>query len=492
MRRAPAALLGALAALLPLHPPPARAEEVPEEVKRKLVDPDPDVRAQGLKALKGRVDEEAAKAVVALLDDRDPYCRDYACWTLFAHAEDPAAVKVLADKGPRSSTAAGRLAAADALAALSGKPVVAALLRLTQDRDPRTRETAYDALGRLGSLADPATVARLDTALLDAAPGPRAAALEARVALKDPAAPALLEKAATDPDPLIRTAAVALLARADPARAAALFDRFVGDADWGVRISAARAVPLLPDPPPIEALAALLEDPRMRVSDVAHDALRQVSGLDLPPLKKDWLDWWTRTREHWHGRNRGTMRDADRPTAAHWHGLPFRSDSLLFLVDLSGSMEQPGGAVDARPRIAVAKEELARTLNALPDRASADLMAFMLDPSRALGKLQPLGGGTRDRIIRWFGRQEGGRRGDMGGAIVAGLADPEADTLLLLGDGEPSAGDCLFRERILERIRQGLRLRPKAIHCIAFGAKPQDRRFLEEIAARGGGLCIER
>ena len=115
-----------------------------------------------------------------------------------------------------------------------------------------------------------------------------------------------------------------------------------------------------------------------------------------------------------------------------------------------------------------------------------------MEPIRALGRIQPLGGGTRDRISKWFDKREHGSRGDLGGALAAALADPEADTVVLLGDGAPSAGDCFFRERILERLRQGLRLRPKAIHCVAFGARATDRQFLEEIAARGGGRCVEK
>ncbi len=479
------ALLAALAAA-------ARAAEVPEDVRRRLADPDPDVRTTGLQALKGRVDEDAAKVVVPFLDDRDPYCRDYACWMLLARAADPAAVKWIVEKAPRVSSAAGRLAAADALAALGGKAVLPGLLRMAQDRDPRVRETALDALGMAGSLADPMVAARLAAALSDPSPGPRAAALEARAALKDPDLQVHVQKAILDPDPSVRSAAVAILSRTDPAGVLTGFEQFARDADWGVRLAAVLAVPSLPDPPPVEILAGLLDDPRMRVADAAHDALRDLSGLDLPPLRGDWLDWWGRTRTAWKGRNRRSMGEGDRPTAATYHGLGFRSNALLFLVDLSGSMEQPLGAVDARPRIAVAREELARTLHALPDVASADLLAFMLAPARALGKVQPLGGGTREKIIRWFEKQDRGRRGDLGGALAAALSDPEADTLILLGDGGASAGDCVFRERILERVRQGLRLRPKVIHCVAFGSRPSERQFLEEIAGLGGGRCVER
>ena len=66
------------------------------------------------------------------------------------------------------------------------------------------------------------------------------------------------------------------------------------------------------------------------------------------------------------------------------------------------------------------------------------------------------------------------------------------DTVLFLGDGAASAGDCLFRERIRERVRQALRLRPVVLHAVAFGSRPADRAFLEDLAALSGGRWVER
>jgi HEAT repeat protein len=466
---------------------------VPEAVRRRLADSDPKVRAEGLRALKGRVDEAAARAIVPLLDDRDPYCRDYACWTLLARAEDPAAVAVLVDRGPRASTNAGRLAAADALAEAGGAAAVPALARLVTDRDARVRETALDGLARTGAGEDPQVPARVRAALADPEPGVRAAALSVLAAWKAPDAADAARRALADADPGVRTAAACLLHSLDAAGFASAFPDLVKDTDWGVRLVAAARAPTLGPVPPVETLAAMLGDPRLRVADAAHDALRAISGLDLPPETGDWLGWWERTKSNWKGTARGAAgRDSGRPSVAAYHGLPFRSDALLFVIDLSGSMDQPLGAVDRRPRVEVAAEELARTLNALPDRARADVLAFMLDAPRAAGRLQALEGGTRDRLARWFAKQARGRKGDLGRALVAAVLDGDADTVLFLGDGAASAGDCLFRERIRERLRQALRLRPVALHAVAFGSKVMDRQFLEEITALAGGRCIER
>jgi HEAT repeat protein len=486
-----------LAAAAALAPAPRAAalpagEELPADLKAQLADPDPRTRSLGLKALRGRMDEAAAKAVVPFLDDRDPYCRDFACWNLLARTKDEAALKFIAQRAPRVSSSAGRLAAADALAEIRGPVAAGALAFLVGDRDARVRETAVDGLARCGPVDDLQAGPRVRAALADGSPGVRAAALAALARWRAPDAAEAAERALADADGGVRAHAAEVLAELAPARFGERFPALAADADWAVRVAAARRVRALDAAPPVEVLAALLEDPRMRVGDVAHDALRALSGLDLPPVRKDWTDWWGAAKAKWRGGSKGTPREATRPSAAEYHGLPFRSDAVLFVADLSGSMDQPLGAVDRRPRIVVAGEELARTLNALPDGARADVMAFMLEPLRAVGRIGELKGGTRDRLRKWFERQPRGRKGDLGAALAAAVLDGEADTVLFLGDGAASAGDCLFQERIRERVRQALRLRPVAIHAVAYGSRPPDRQFLEELAGMTGGRCIER
>jgi hypothetical protein len=471
-------------------PAPAAAGDLPAEVRRLLESEDPRARGDGLKALRGRMDLVAARVAVAFLDDADPYCRDYAATVLLPRAKDAEAIDWIRDRAPRASTGPGRLAAADGLAAMEGGAGGPGLARLLSDRDPRVRTTALDGLARARPPEDPVAAARARGCAGDPDPGVRAAALDLRAAWGDPDAEEAAALALADASPLVRTAAAALAARRFPGLLGRSFAALAADADWGVRAAAARGAAVLAKAPPVPDLAGLLEDPRIRIRDLAHDSLRALSGLDLPPERADWLDWWSRTG----GRGGGgaPARDPARASRTTWHGLPFRSDALLFVVDLSGSMEQPAGAVDARPRIEVATQELRRTLESLPDHARADVLAFLREPARALGRLQPLGGGVRARLGKWFERRPRGDRGDPGAALVAAILDGEADTILFLGDGAASAGDCLFHERIRERVRQALRLRPAVLHAVAFGSRPRDRAFLEDLATLSGGRFLER
>ena len=90
---------------------------LPDDLRRRLESPDPKVRSEGLKALRGNLDEAGVRAAVPFLDDADPYCRDYAAVVLLPKATDSAATAWILERAPRASTPAGRLAAADVLSA---------------------------------------------------------------------------------------------------------------------------------------------------------------------------------------------------------------------------------------------------------------------------------------------------------------------------------------------------------------------------------------
>jgi HEAT repeat protein len=469
------------------------AEEVPAEVKQQLAHADPQTRSRGLKALARRMDTEAVVAVVPMLDDTDSYCRDYACVVLLGAVKDPVALETLASMAHRVASDKGRLAAADAMAATGRAEVIPGLLRLKADRSPRVRETCLDALARIAPPDHGIADATLRSGLGDAAPGVRAAALEGLLARKAADAADLLEaRLDGDADGGVRAVAALHLARIAGDRFLLRAPALSVDADWAVRVAFARGAAVAAGTPPMETLASMLEDKRVRVRDEAHDALRALSGLELPPDRAEWLDWWTRNGPQWKGRPVRKPAPGDRPSVATYHGLPFRSDSLLFVVDLSGSMAEPMSGGDKRPRIEGAKEELARTLYALRDDSRTDVLAFMVETERALGKLTPLNGAVRRRIETWFGKRPIGQKGDLGAALLEALADREVDTVLLLGDGASSTGEFLFRERIETRVRQALRLRPITIHAVIFGGRPTDRRFVGDLVESTGGRTVER
>ncbi|MHC4923463.1 MAG: hypothetical protein ACYTG4_05225 [Planctomycetota bacterium] len=477
----------ALLALLSVAPP-ARADGVPPEVREQLEHSDPKVRSKGLKALRGKEDRESVAAAVAMLDDRDAYCRDYACWIILRNLKSDEAVKTLHDRAARLATPEGRLAYADVILA-GGQAVPAKHMEvLLRDRDPVVRATTLEVLMERRSLDAGGLSERVAKLQRDSDPGVRLAAMCALVAGKGDAADKtrVIEAALKDKDDRVRSGAT-------PNMPDELFDELAEslakDDDWGVRFRVAGRAPW--NKPRVELLASMLDDDRVRVADAAHDALRLISALDLPPVKEDWLEWWEKSKDAWKPPNK-QLRDAERPSVATYHGLPFRSDAVLFVIDLSGSMRHPLKKGDDRPRLEVAREELATTLDKLHDGTLVDVMTFMLTPSRALGSLKPLNASLRKKLMKWFDRQEHGRRGDLHGALESALSDPVADTVLLLGDGATSSGEVLFRERIQRRVRQLLRLRPMALHTVAFGGRDVDRKFMKDLAGMSGGRSTAR
>ena len=63
--------------------------------------------------------------------------------------------------------------------------------------------------------------------------------------------------------------------------------------------------------------------------------------------------------------------------------------------------------------------------------------------------------------------------------------DPNVDTVYLLSDGEPSAGEVINAEDIADEILRWNRLRQIVIHTIGFGI---DSQLLQRLADESGGI----
>jgi hypothetical protein len=198
--------------------------------------------------------------------------------------------------------------------------------------------------------------------------------------------------------------------------------------------------------------------------------------------------------------------------------LEVESDRVLFVVDFSGSMAEPatikpkgqgtdgGGAAQTATKATIVVQELKRLIMSLPDGALVNLIVFS------------------DEVRMW--RQEGGRpslvklddtmRDDLLGNFLdslrpsgptnlydsldkaldfagRGLHDKYYaagfDTLYVISDGAPTAGQIVDKQEICRRVRETNNLRRITIHCITFGDQ-NDTSFLGTLATENGGRHI--
>ena len=224
-------------------------------------------------------------------------------------------------------------------------------------------------------------------------------------------------------------------------------------------------------------------------------------------------------------------------TEASFMGVDTSSRNIVFVIDVSGSMEELVVNRDAfRERgfnnfqkLEIVKEELKRSVDSLGDNVRFNIQSFAtqvhpwkdrLMNANTLNKksaiawidsLKPIGGAQASERassgLRNSSGLEDGRTNAYSG-LLAGLGVPEdpkqrgavtasasdakegeGDTLFFLTDGKPTVGEVVDTEDILASIRELNRFRKVTIHTIAIGDFTSN--FLKQLADQNGGVFVD-
>ena len=190
------------------------------------------------------------------------------------------------------------------------------------------------------------------------------------------------------------------------------------------------------------------------------------------------------------------MRPATRATTPHRSatrtsrspGLNVLSDRVAFLIDLSGSMwDTPAGE---RTRKEVVDAMLRNCLEALPHEAEFNLFPYTRDPIPWEKHLVRATSENVSRAATWFERCHQRGPGNVFDAILAALADPEVDTLVILTDGKPTGGHRFHLELMVDLLLERNRYRQVAFDSILVETPKPFRRTWSDLAERTGGRSI--
>jgi hypothetical protein len=397
--------------------------------------------------------------------------------------------------------AAARAAAARALGASGREEFLLPLRAALRDPDTEVRISASIALGDLGGRG---------------------------------AARGLLQ-ALADPDPSVRARAVEAIGRALAAGsnggnggAGAFLDAVASrlhDEDWRVRAAAADYFLAHPAAeaidPLIEAMSSEAErrnegTGRKRVVFALSRALARLAGsyvsLDDPAR---WRAWWKAHRESFQAAPALTQSPGASGGEPTYFGIPLRSDRVVFVLDVSGSMTEPMedrdepdrplrklGAVPTQgpTKIERARAELLATLENLEPEDRFNVIFFHGTCERLFDRLVSATAenraiaGARIKTIRpaggtnlFTGLESALEFRD---ATVEGFGT-EADTIFLLSDGEPTAGAIVDPETIATSIAAANRGGRVAIHGIYLGSPDSPgAAFMARLAAENDGVFV--
>jgi hypothetical protein len=409
---------------------------------------------------------------------RDAILADYLGPAL-THATDPAVGPWLVEEVLPSPNKLLRLSSIEALGTLRTPAASAQLLHLLEkerkktQHDPHVVHELLRALGRIGGDdARPIVLA----AAADADWRYRLAVAEVLLDhLRDERGLGAMRKLLRDEVPIVRETAVIA---AGKAKMEPLFDEMI----------------------------LLMREGNLRAKKASYEAMAATSGQDFGYAPDLWANWWQEKKKGNVGAS-GELKDRERISVATYYNFKIFSDRVLFIVDVSGSMEWPLCKAGEPNRIAVAKHELVKVIKALDGKTFFNLATFAGHVStwNKDGEVEATEA-NKKAALAWI---EGALlpRGATNtyGALIEGLErNPLVDTIYFLSDGIPSTGKYEVPEEILIKLRYANRFRRVIIHTIALAiGKPAIEKaekyedpeemaaFMRLIAEWNGGTCVD-
>ncbi|MDF1838079.1 MAG: HEAT repeat domain-containing protein, partial [Planctomycetota bacterium] len=466
-----------------------------------------------------------------------------------------------------------RMEAIMALEDVEDPKVVPVLVKLIKDKDPAVRQTAINVLATFGTRAPIDKLlemlaeekkSELRTGMLQAIElgkyhhdgvatsecltdkdwKLRRAALKVLGNLKNAEMIPLMTPLATDGESGVRTACLDALAKMGAKEVLPLAQAALVDGVWQVRSSAIQALGKVRDISSMPLLIGRMEVEEGRLIVDLSTALDQLTGRGPIKNPATWRSFWDAYGDRYKLPSDEELakmiakREANAAAykvakGTSYHGVDTPSRSILFVIDVSGSMEDEvtekerfkDGNYPSYSRMDITKTELARTIAGLESYVKFNILSFATDvkpwkkglvTANVLNKssaetwikaLEPIGGNSKQELAEvGFGATAAIGKGKTNtwGALATALSVPmdpskkkpkkdpyrvEVDTVFFLSDGRPTTGYFVKTEAILAGILEANELRKVVIHTIAIGEF--DKQFMKRLAKGTGGVFVD-
>lgn len=445
----------------------------------------------------------------------------------------------------------------------SGAVQQAALSVLATYRTPATYQPWIDGLPKakdsehvaivlklLGQAQIGSAVAAIEAAAGDpkATPAVRFEGARALQAIGAAGSTGLLGRLLADKEPLVRLAAVDAVGELKLVEHAAAVVALLQDPEWQVQTAAITAVGKLRPQAAVQPLIDLMRKTG-RLRTECADALFRITALDFGVDPDRWQEQWNNLMAiaGWRiptdeelaqkaaSRKKYDSFYGKKEQTNTFAGIPTTSTNVLFVIDVSGSMDDLVLEVEKfqgyrdRKRFTVVQTELLNTLDSLTADTNFDILAFATDIDPWKGRLVPANVVNRDAAKSWVRglRPIGGSEDqDLAAAGLGGAANLQAgktntlkalmyafgvdpdkpakpvvtgfdkaavkrplDTVYFLSDGRPSVGKLIETNEILKEVRRHNEVFRMVIHTIAIG--DFQKEFLQQLAEENGGVFVD-
>ncbi len=372
----------------------------------------------------------------------------------------------------------------------------------------------------------------------------RAAA--ARIAARDPKEPEsfkYLQKALIqDEDHRVRSAGLDALANAEEGWEDLVIGR-LGDSSWAVQMQAVRIIEARDLKRAVPHLISALGPASPRVTEAMGKALQHLTGENFDAYPEVWAKWWEEHKEEFGSKTK--VRKGGKPidhADVEFYGLRIKSDRVLFVIDISGSMKLPtknenpaekwkppptttgDGApppppppeeILSGPKIEVAKHELKKAIEKLTKETTFNIIAFNHISKQWKPTMMKASKKNKKDAYKWIRALKPKGSTYIHGALklafrLAGLVnfdkaypDINLDTIIVLSDGAPTksgltpkpfptaAAAKQYSDEILAQVAEWNKYQRVVLHCIGVDLV-ETVQFLKELAEQNGGTYVDR
>ncbi len=294
--------------------------------------------------------------------------------------------------------------------------------------------------------------------------------------------------------------------------------RFINDPGWQVRMTLAELLGETAKKKGFDKakiaidflLKWLLGEPDGRTQNQVRAALYYLTGKDYGLDKKAWKEWWdheratygkpkldedgkpvdkdgdgkpdmttTLPKEKW--REPTAKEDPTRPKPKFF-GHELKNARVIFVIDRTGSMNEASSG--GKTKLQVLKDELTKTIGSFDKRYWFNMYFYSVGCFVWKPKLQKATDDIKNAAIQYVKGLSGAGMTDIGGALRKASQDPDADTIILLTDGKPTAG-ITDTEMLLRDVRKWNKFKKIKINTV--GMAGCDPNFLQKLAQQNGG-----
>jgi HEAT repeat protein len=311
--------------------------------------------------------------------------------------------------------------------------------------------------------------------------------------------------------------------RRDPETIPALGKILAKEKTWQVRAALIKAFGAIGDRKACRFLIERMGMESGRLLEDINAVLKALTGQNFQPDPPEWKRWYDENKAEIEGDDaakgpRGNPRWKKRD-AAGFYGLETYSQRIVFIIDCSGSMEDPmgrPGALTRRedddedegvgPKIEIAKKELKRSIRSLDRESRFNIVSFNYEVKTWQPKMVAATQKNKNEAYVWVRALKPEASTYLYGALkvafdLAGMGardsgyEPEVDTIVLLSDGAPTdntmAAKRMDTDFILKAVRGWNKLAKIKIHVIAID-EAKKIRFLRQLANENDGTYVAK